>query len=135
MATVTLKLTTPAGYPFDLTVSPEDEGKAVQDLLERTEKLGGWLVGKGWGFAEAQPSLPGPRELAAGPTFCNFPCSPTTSEAGFPTFIIADGRQVQRREKQGDVWYSYKDGEQYHQVLRIPKGEEVPPVLGLPSAG
>lgn len=134
MATVTLKLMTPNGHPMDLAVSPEDDGEQVKALLERSAKLADWFAGKGWGFADAQPALPGPRELAAGPTFCGYPCSPTTNEAGFPTFIIADGHQASRREKQGDVWYSYKDGEQYHQVLRVPKGEEVPPVVGLPQA-
>ncbi|MFZ1756808.1 MAG: hypothetical protein WBO46_23175 [Caldilineaceae bacterium] len=138
MATVTLKLTTPQGYPFDLAVSEDDNGDEVRGLLERAEKLGGWLVGRGWGFADAQPSLPSVREIAAGPTFCGYPCSPTTDDRGFPTYIIADGRQVQRREKQGDVWYSWSEGPKedrnYHQVLRIPKGEEVPPIVGLPAA-
>ena len=41
---------------------------------------------------------------------------------GLPTWIIVDGKQAQRREKQGDVWYSVKliDGS-YERVLRIPK--------------
>ena len=71
-------------------------------------------------------------ELAAGPTFAGYPCSPTVSENGLPTWLIVDGKQAQRREKQGDVWYSVKlqDGS-YEQVLRIPKGETAPPVMGL----
>jgi len=138
MATVTLKLMTPQGYPMDLAVSPTDNGDEVKVLLERAAVLAEWFVGKGWGFAEAAPNLPGVRELTAGPTFCSHSCSVTTDNRGFPTYIIADGRQVQRREKQGDVWYSWSEGPKdariYHQVLRIPKGEEVPPILGLPSA-
>lgn len=130
MATVTLKLTTPQGHPIDLSLSPEDDGQAVQELLDRTARLSDWLERKGWGFAEAQPALPGVAELAAGPTFCGYPCSPTTDDDGFPTFIIADGHQAQRREKQGDRWYSYRLGEEYVQVLRIPKGEQAPPVVG-----
>jgi len=133
MATVTLRLTTPQGYPFDLSVSPADNGDEVRALLERAEKLGGWLVGRGWGFADAQPSLPSPRELTAGPTFCGYPCSPTVDDAGLPTWILVGDRQAMRREKQGDVWWSVKgtDGS-YTQVLRIPKGEQAPAVVGLP---
>jgi hypothetical protein len=78
------------------------------------------------------PSRPGATQLASGPTFAGYPCSPTVSENGLPTWLIVDGKQAQRREKQGDVWYSVKcqDGS-YDQVLRIPKGETAPPVMGV----
>ena len=66
------------------------------------------------------------------PTFAGYPCSPTVDERGLPTWIIVEGKQAQRREKQGDVWYSLRlvDGT-YAQVLRIPKGEKPPEVKGL----
>lgn len=142
MATVTLNLTTPKGYRLDLAVSPEDNGKDVQALLQRAEVLADWFVGQGWGFADAQPSLAAlggeQRALTAGPSFCGYPCSPTVNAAGLPSWILVDGRQADRREKQGDVWYSLGEGpkgeRKYRQVLRIAKGEIVPPVLGLPAA-
>lgn len=135
MATVTLHLTTPAGDPLDLTVSPEDKGTDVQQLLERTEALAGWFKARGWHFADAQPTLPSVRELTSGPSFCGYPCSPTVDDAGFPTWILVGDRQAMRRDKQGDHWYSCKNGDgTFTQVLRIPKGEKVPPVVGLPTA-
>ena len=47
-----------------------------------------------------------------------------------------DGKQAQRREKQGDIWYSVHlaDGA-YVQVLRIPKGERVPEINGAAPIG
>lgn len=133
MATVTLKLTTPNGQPFDLAVGPEDKWEDVQALLDRTDKLTGWLARNGWGFADAAPTGPSVKELAAGPTFAGYPCSVTVDDAGLPTWIMVNGHQAQRREKQGDTWWSYKDGETYVQALRIPKGEQAPPVVGLPG--
>ena len=61
-----------------------------------------------------------------------YAAQPTVNDNGQPTWLIVDGKQAQRREKQGDVWYSVKliDGS-YEQVLRIPKGEQAPPVRGL----
>jgi hypothetical protein len=73
--------------------------------------------------AGAQASAPGPAELAAGPAFTGYPCSPTTDDNGLPTWLIVDGKQAQRREKQGDG--------SYEQVLRIPKGAQAPPVRGV----
>ena len=56
---------------------------------------------------------------------------PDRDDNGLPTWIIVNGKQAQRREKQGDVWYSAKlsDGT-YEQVLRIPKGERPPRLRG-----
>lgn len=134
MATVTLKLMTPNGHPMDLAVSPEDDGDQVKVLLERSAKLADWFAEKGWGFADAQPALPSPREMAAGPSFCGYPCSPTVDEAGLPTWILVGERQAMRREKQGDTWWSVKEADgSYTQVLRIPKGEKPPRVVGLPQ--
>ena len=61
-----------------------------------------------------------------------YPCSPTVDERGLPTWIIVGGKQAQRREKQGDAWYSVRlaDGT-YAQVLRIPKGEKPAEFKGL----
>jgi hypothetical protein len=138
MATVTLRLMTPKGYPLDLQVAPEDNGKDVQALLERATVLADWFVGQGWGFAEAGPALLGGQKAltgGGGPSFCGYPCSPTVDDAGFPTWILVGDRQAMRRDKQGDHWYSCKNGDgTFTQVLRIPKGEKVPPVTGLPTA-
>jgi len=120
---------------MDLAVSPSDNGEEVKALLERAAVLADWFTGKGWGFADAAASLPTVRELTAGPTFCGYPCSPTVDEAGLPTWILVGDRQAMRREKQGDVWWSVKESEgKYSQVLRIPKGEKAPPIVGLPVA-
>ncbi len=135
MATITLKLTTPQGYPMDLTLDPTTDGEEVKALLEKADVLSGWLSRKGWGFADAKPALPGLKELTSGPSFCGYPCSPTVDDAGFPTWILVGDRQAMRRDKQGDHWYSCKNGDgTFTQVLRIPKGEKVPPVVGLPTA-
>ncbi len=142
MATVTLNLKTPKGYPLNLTVAPEDNGKDVQALLERAVVLADWFVGQGWAFAEAGLAALGGEQRAltgGGPSFCGYPCSPTVNAAGLPSWIIVDGKQADRHEKQGDTWWSLGEGpkgeRKYRQVLRIAKGEIVPPVVGLPSAG
>ena len=131
MATITLKLSTPQGYPMDLTLDPTTDGDEVKALLEKADKLTGWLVNRGWGFADAQPALPGMKELTSGPTFCGYPCSPTVDDAGLPTWILVGDRQAMRRNKQSDYWYSYKgeDGG-YVRVLMIPKGEKIPEIIG-----
>ena len=85
-----------------------------------------------WNFAHLEATGPSAAELAQAPTFAGYPCSPTVDERGLPTWLIVDGKQAQRREKQGDTWYSVRlpDGS-YAQVVRIPKGERVPEVNGL----
>lgn len=128
----TLKLIGPGGAPIDLHLSPEDKGEDIKILLERVGTLTTWMQGNGWAFADAHPTGPSVKELTAGPTFAGYPCSPTTDDAGLPTWIIVNGRQAARREKQGDTWYSYRDDSgEYIQALRIPKGEKAPAVLGL----
>ncbi len=115
-----------------LTIEPDADTEVITALLDRADAIGQHYAAHGWALAEAQPRTPGPAELAAGPTFAGYPCSPTTDDNGLPTWLIVDGKQAQRREKQGDVWYSVKliDGS-YEQMLRIPKGEQVPPVRGV----
>ena len=55
-----------------------------------------------------------------------------TDDAGLPTWIIVNGKQAQRREKQGDVWYSIKLGDDsYERILTIPKSETAPAVHGV----
>ena len=132
MPTTTLTLISPHGTPVTLTIEPDADTDDITALLDRADAIGQHYAAHGWAFAEAKPSTPGPAELAAGPTFAGYPCSPTTDDNGLPTWLIVDGKQAQRREKQGDVWYSVKliDGS-YEQVLRIPKGEQAPPVRGL----
>lgn len=129
-----LNVISPSGAPLALHLGPEDDGKKVKDLLDKSEKLASWLKQQGWQFSAsaAAGNTPSASELASGPTFCGYPCSPTVNDAGAPTWIIADGQQAMRREKQGDVWYSYKkDNGEYEQVLLIPKGDNIPPVKGL----
>ncbi len=127
----TLTLISPHGTPVTLTIEPGADTDVITALLDRADAIGQHYATHGWAFASGQPSTPGPPELAAGPTFAGYPCSPTTDDNGLPTWIIVDGKQAQRREKQGDVWYSVKlMDESYEQVLRIPKGEQAPSVRG-----
>lgn len=138
MATATINVETPAGFPVELVLAPDDDSKAIADFVERIEKFTVYLANRGWEPAQTstviqQGTLPSAAELSSGPTFCGYPCSPTVDDRGLPSWIIADARQATRHEKQGDTWYSYRDGDTYVQVLRIPKGEHPPAVLGLPA--
>lgn len=132
MALVQIDLVSPSGFPVTLTVTKDDATEDIIETLERADKIGAWCKNKGWGFAAQQPALPSATELDKGPTFCGYPCSPTIDDMGLPTWIVYEGQQAMRRSKQSDHWYSIKlpDGT-YGQVLRIPKGEKVPPVKGL----
>jgi hypothetical protein len=98
----------PHGTPVTLTIESGAETDEITALLDRADAIGQHYAARGWARAEAQPGTPGPAELVAGPTFAGYPCSPTTDDNGLPTWLIVDGRQAQRREKQGDVWYSVK---------------------------
>ena len=132
MSEVQIELVSPSGVPCTLTVTKDDDQKDIIALLERADKIGAYFAGKGWGFAAQPAALPSAMELDKGPTFCGYPCSPTVDDRGLPSWILVGGSQAMRHEKQGDVWWSVKVGEgQYEQVLRIPKGEKVPPVKGL----
>lgn len=126
---------TPSGLVIRMTIAPDDDSKMVAQFVERIEKFSAFLAGRGWTQPEPATAViaatPSAAELAAGPSFCGYPCSPTVDTAGLPSWIIADGRQATRHEKQGDTWYSYRDGENYIQVLRIPKGEIAPAVIGI----
>jgi hypothetical protein len=132
MGKATIALVSPGGVPVTLEVASEDDQKAVAELLVRAEKIGLFFLGKGWSVSLQEGQGPSATELATGPTFAGYPCSPTVDERGLPTWIIVDGKQAQRRDKQGDIWYSVRvaDGS-YAQVLRIPKGEKPPEVKGL----
>lgn len=132
MCKATIELVSPNGVPVTLEVGNEDEPQAIIGVLERAEKIGLYFGGRGWSFARGEAVGPSAHELAQGPSFAGYPCSPTVDDHGLPTWIIVDGKQAQRREKQGDVWYSVRttDGS-YAQVLRIPKGEKPPEVKGL----
>lgn len=130
MGRATLELCSPGGVPMTLHLEAGDEAQAVLEMLEHAEKVVRFLIARGWALS---CPVDGPETGAAtGPTFAGFPCSPTVDERGLPTWIIVAGQQAQRREKQGDVWYSVKreDGN-YDQVLRIPRGEKAPPIQGL----
>jgi len=132
MCKAVIELVSPGGVPISLSVSADDETAEIVKVLERADSIGGWAAGKGWAFQSTEPVGPSVDELASGPMFGPYPCSISVSEAGFPTWILADGRQAHRKEKQGDTWYSYKDERgQYHQVVSIPKGEKAPRVRGI----
>jgi len=132
MCKVTIDLISPGGVPVTLDVDKADDHQTIIELLDRAEKIGAYFNQRGWSFARTEPVGPSAAELAQGPTFAGYPCSPTVDERGLPTWLIVDGKQAHRREKQGDAWYSVHmaDGT-YVQVLRIPKGERVPEVTGL----
>lgn len=132
MCKATIDLISPNGVPVTLEVNKDDDQQTILEALSRAEKIGLYFSSKGWGFAHLEPLGPSATELAQGPTFAGYPCSPTVDMRGLPTWIIVDGKQAQRREKQGDVWYSARmtDGS-YAQLLRIPKGEKPPEVKGL----
>lgn len=138
MVTVNVNVETPSGFTVQLTLTPEDESKAIVEFLDRVEKFTAFLASREWrpvsiGLA-SNSATPSATELAGGPSFCGYPCSPTVDDRGLPSWIIADGRQATRHEKQGDTWYSYREGDTYVQILRIPKGEKAPAVVGLGAA-
>lgn len=135
MATATVSVEAPSGITVQLVLTPEDESEKMVKFVERVEKFTAFLAGRNWAPAPSATVIqgmgPSAAELAAGPAFCGYACSPTVDDRGLPSWIIVDGRQATRHEKQGDTWYSYRDGENYVQVLRIPKGEKAPAVVGL----
>lgn len=132
--TAAIELIGPSGVPITLHVGIHDDTAAIIGTLERADKIAAHFLARGWSHPTAAQAEAGPSaaELASGPTFAGYPCSPTVDDQGLPTWIIVDGKQAQRREKQGDVWYSVKENDgSYTQVLRIPKGEQAPAVRGL----
>ncbi len=132
MCKVTIDLVSPGGVPVTLEVEKDDDQRTIVDILDRAEKIGLYFSGKGWSFAHLDAVEPTANELSQGPTFAGYPCSITVDDRGYPTWIICQGKQALRHEKQGDVWYSVKTGEgAYAQVLRLPKGEKAPGVKGL----
>lgn len=131
MTHAVIELISPGGVPVALHVTKDDSHEDVIATLERADKIGAYFAGKGWGFARAGDTGPSAQELDRGPTFCGYPCSPTVDDRGLPTWIVAQGIQALRHEKQGDVWWSIKQGDNYVQVLRIAKGEKAPAVRGL----
>ena len=134
MCRATISLISPSGVPVTLEVAAEDDKDQIIATMDRAATIGAYFVAKGWAAPHPDTGAAGPSagELAQGPTFAGYPCSPTVDASGLPTWIIFEGKQAQRREKQGDVWYSVRAGEDgYTQVLRIPKGEKAPAVVGL----
>lgn len=127
---------TPTGFVVRFQLEAGYDREEVKQLVEGVEKFTQYLAVRNWTAPETstvvQASVPSAAEVASGPMFCGYPCSPTVDAQGLPSWIIADGRQATRHEKQGDVWYSYRgDNETYVQVLRIPKGEKAPAVAGV----
>lgn len=137
MPSATITVETPTGFQAQFMLEPGYDREEVKALVEGVERFTQFLAGRGWAPVDTstivqQGTPPSAAELSQGPTFCGYPCSPTVDERGLPSWIIAEGRQATRHEKQGDTWYSYRDGNDvYVQVLRIPKGEKAPAVTGL----
>ncbi len=134
MCKATIHMLAPSGVPVTLEVAADDDKDQIIATMERADAIGAYFLAHGWSAAHSDATASGPSagELAQGPTFAGYPCSPTVDSQGLPTWIIVDGRQAQRHERQGDTWWSIKDGEGgYIQVLRIPKGEQAPAVKGL----
>lgn len=132
MSHAQIELISPAGVPVTLTVTKDDSQEDIIATLERADKIGAYFAGKGWGFAAQPAAGPSATELDRGPTFCGYRCSPTIDDNGMPTWIEHNGQIAQRRDKQGDYWWSVKNADgSYDQVLRIPKGEQAPAVKGL----
>lgn len=135
MCKATVKMVSPSGVPVTLEVSADDDQQVIVATLTRADAIGAYFLAHGWSAAHSEAAASGPSagELASGPTFAGYPCSPTVDANGLPTWIIFEGKQAQRREKQGDVWYSVRGAgdDSYVQVLRIPKGEQAPKVQGL----
>lgn len=132
MVTGTVELISPNGVPVTLTYTQDASYDDIIATAERGDKMGAHFAKQGWAFAATAPALPSAAELDRGPTFCGYPCSPTVDDRGLPSWIMVDGKQAMRHEKQGDAWYSVKRGEnEFEQVLKIPKGEKVPAVKGL----
>lgn len=132
MSHAVIELVSPNGVPVSLHVTKDDNHEEIIATLERADKIGSYFAKQGWGFASTLPTGPSASELDGGPTFCGYRCSPTVDSRGLPSWIVVDGQQAMRREKQGDVWYSAKQADgTFEQVLKIAKGETVPPVKGL----
>lgn len=134
-STAQLALRSPAGTRIDITITAgtiPDEMFALIDAAILAEEI---AISAGWSAAddashEAAPLPAGPNE----PTFCGYVCSPTTDDRGLPAWIMVDGRQAERREKQGDTWWSYRlpDGSYSRHVL-IRKGEQAPAIWWPPG--
>ena len=127
----TISLISPSGAPVTLEITQEETQEDILATITRADKVAGWCLSHGWATAHAEPAGPSAGELDGGTTFAGFPCSPMVNDAGLPVWILYNGQQAMRREKQGDTWWSVKVGDgQYTQVLRIPKGETAPEVKG-----
>ena len=99
MCKATIDLVSPGGVPVTLEVEKDDDQRTIIEILDRAEKIGLYFGSRGWAFAHLEPVGPSATELAQGPTFAGYPCSPTVDERGLPTWIIVEGKQAQRREK------------------------------------
>lgn len=127
MCRATIDFISPEGVPITLHVNESDDTQSIIELLTRADKIGHYFRAQGWTFANDTSYTPDVHHRRQSPSFAGFPCSPTVDERGLPSWLIIDGKQAHRREKQGDVWYSIKLADDvYEQVLRIPKGDHLP---------
>lgn len=64
------------------------------------------------------------------PRFCGYFASWTTDDRGYPDYLITEhGVIASRHEKQGDVWWSVKIGDDvFQQIVKIEKGSQIPEI-------
>ena len=58
MATLTLQLISPQGYPLQLALQPDDDGEKIKILLQRAETLG--VDDNKWLELRRRPGQPAP---------------------------------------------------------------------------
>lgn len=132
-ASATLAMITPNGYPAEITITAATPEEEIDQLLAAAANAAEIAAGAGWlpPAAELEPALAATATAGAEPTFCGYVCSRTYDPAtGLPAWILVDGRQAHRRERQGDQWYSYtNEAGEYVKVLTIKRGEAVPGIV------
>jgi len=120
-----INLTGTSGAAIELTVSPGDDTDGIIDLLQRSDKIGSWATGQGWGIS---PS--GQPVTADDKYFCGHKAGGDVDPNGFPLWVEINGRRAYRKIKDRSVWYSYKDSAgKYQNFLSSNIGETVVPPL------
>lgn len=132
-AAVSIQMIAPNGYPATITITAATPEEEIDQLLAAAANAAEIAAGAGWTTpaGDAEPGLAATATAGAEPLFCGYVCSRTYDPAsGLPAWILFEGHQAHRHEKQGDQWFSYKtaDGE-YARVLTIKRGEAVPGIV------
>ena len=132
-ASATLELVTPNGYPATITITAATPEEEIDQLLSAAANAAEIAASAGWAApaAELEPAPAATATAGAEPLFCGHVCSRTYDPAsGLPAWILVDGHQAHRHEKQGDQWYSYRnEAGEYARVLTIKRGEAVPGIV------